>query len=184
MNCLLEIKIHILAWRLIDSIGWDIWCTPHLTGKCGTRPFFGGSRHRAVAHTRPTFPKNAYGPVGISFIRGASGAGQLTQPSLGEWKPEGKAPWGRRKSPGTETHPARSAPPQHGRPKCYQAPGEDQSKINLIFLPGRLTALVEDNSIESLPVESEPNKMFSSIKWHQMSTLENVTNVILSVELE
>ena len=43
--------------------------------------FFGGSGHRAVAYMRPTFPKNAYGPVGIPLIRGASGTGRLTQPS-------------------------------------------------------------------------------------------------------
>ena len=42
--------------------------------------FFGGSGRRAVAHTRPAFPKNAYGPVGIPLIRGASGAGRWTQP--------------------------------------------------------------------------------------------------------
>ena len=33
--------------------------------------FFGGSGRRAVAHTRPAFPKNAYGLVGIPLIRGA-----------------------------------------------------------------------------------------------------------------
>ena len=93
--------------------------------------FYGGSGRRAVAHTRPTFPKNAYGPVGIPLIRGASGAGRRTQPPRREWKPGGKAPWGRKTPPGTETHSARSAPRQHGRPKCYPAPGEVQSEINL-----------------------------------------------------
>ena len=43
--------------------------------------FYGGSGRRAVAHTRPAFAKNAYGPVGIPLIRGVSGAGRLTQPS-------------------------------------------------------------------------------------------------------
>ena len=42
-----------------------IWCTPHLTGMYGTRPFFGWDRRRSVAHTRPEFAKNALGPVGI-----------------------------------------------------------------------------------------------------------------------
>ena len=51
----------------------------------------------AVAHTRPAFPKNAYGPVGIPLIRGASGAGRWTQHLRREWKPGGKAPGGRRK---------------------------------------------------------------------------------------
>ena len=42
---------------------WDCGScsTPHRTWKCGTRPFFGGSGRRAVAHMRPAFPKNAYG---------------------------------------------------------------------------------------------------------------------------
>ena len=43
--------------------------------------FLGGTGRRAVAHTRPEFAKNAYGPVGIPLVRGASGAGRLTQPS-------------------------------------------------------------------------------------------------------
>ena len=42
--------------------------------------FFCESGRRAVAHTRPAFPKNAHGPVGIPLIRGASGAGQSTPP--------------------------------------------------------------------------------------------------------
>ena len=46
----------------------------------------------AVAHTRPAFPKNAYGLVGIPLIRGASGAGRLTQPPLRERKPGGRPP--------------------------------------------------------------------------------------------
>ena len=58
-----------------------IWCTPHITGMYGTRPFWGGTGRRAVAHTRPEFAKNALGPVGILLVRGASGAGQWTQPS-------------------------------------------------------------------------------------------------------
>ena len=62
------------------SLDCGICCTPHLTSICGTRPFFGGSGRRAVAHTRPAFPKNASGPVGIPLIRGASGAGWSTQP--------------------------------------------------------------------------------------------------------
>ena len=59
--------------------------------------FLGRTGRRAVAHTRPEFPRNAYGPVGIPLIRGASGAGRWTQPPRREWKPGGKAPWGRRK---------------------------------------------------------------------------------------
>ena len=32
--------------------------------------FVGGTGRRAVAHTRPAFPKNAYGPVGIPLVIG------------------------------------------------------------------------------------------------------------------
>ena len=32
--------------------------------------FYGESGRRVVAHTRPAFAKNAYGPVGIPLIRG------------------------------------------------------------------------------------------------------------------
>ena len=80
-----------------------ICCSPYLTGKCGTRPFLGGSSRRAGAHPRPSFPKMPTAPS-------ASGAGRLTQPPRGELKPRGTDPWGRRKSPGTVTHSARSVP--------------------------------------------------------------------------
>ena len=47
---------------------WGICCAPHLTGKYGTRPFYGGSGRRAVAHTRPAFSKNAYSPTNDFWI--------------------------------------------------------------------------------------------------------------------
>ena len=56
-----------------------ICCSPHLTGKCGTRPFFRWVRAQSRSPHVPGIPKNAYGPVGISLIRGASGAGRWTQ---------------------------------------------------------------------------------------------------------
>ena len=80
--------------RLRSRLICGIWCTPHLTGMYGTRPFLGGTGRRAVAHTRPEFAKNALGPVGIPLVRGALGAGQWTQPpskggkSLGGRPPE------------------------------------------------------------------------------------------------
>ena len=43
--------------------------------------FWGVTGRRAVAHTRPEFVKNTLGPFGIPLVRGASGAGQWTQPS-------------------------------------------------------------------------------------------------------
>ena len=85
-----------------------ICCSPHLTGKCGTRPFLGGSGRRAVAHTRPAFPKNAYGPVGIPLIRGASGAGRSNPPPEGGNSLGGRPPEADGNYPAAETHPARS----------------------------------------------------------------------------
>ncbi len=65
------------TWRGVRPIViCGICCPPHQTGKYGTRPFYGGSGRRAVAHTRPAVSKNALGPVGIPLIRGASGAGR------------------------------------------------------------------------------------------------------------
>ena len=49
---------------------------PTLRASVAQGLFYGGSGRRAVARTRPAFPKNAYGPVGIPLIRGASGAGR------------------------------------------------------------------------------------------------------------
>ena len=49
-------------------------------GQVWHKGFFGGFGRRAEAHTRPTIPKNAYGPVGIPLFRGASGAGRWNQP--------------------------------------------------------------------------------------------------------
>ena len=54
--------------------------------------FLGGTGRRAVAHTRPEFAKNALGPVGIPLVRGASGAGQWTQPPRKGVKAWGEGP--------------------------------------------------------------------------------------------
>ena len=44
---------------------------PHLTGKCGTRPFYGGSGRRGrSAHAPGISPKTPTAPVGIPLIRG------------------------------------------------------------------------------------------------------------------
>ena len=79
----------------------SICCSPHPTGKCGTRPFYGGSGCRAGAHTRPAFPKM---PTAPSALRAMNPIPQREQ------KPGGKAPWSQRKSPRTETPSARSVP--------------------------------------------------------------------------
>ena len=85
------------------------------------KAFFGGSGRRAVAHTRPAFPKNAYGPVGIPLIRGASGTRRST-PSPQGCKSLGEGPL----RPKEIIQPPRYTQPdpchrQHGRPKCDSA---------------------------------------------------------------
>ena len=45
-----------------------ICCSPHLTSKCGTRPFLGGSRRRAGAHTHPAFPKMPTAPSAFPLV--------------------------------------------------------------------------------------------------------------------
>ena len=60
-----------------------ICCTPQRTGKCNPRPFFRWVRAQGRSPHAPGIPKNAYGPVGIPLIRGASGTGRLTQPPNG-----------------------------------------------------------------------------------------------------
>ena len=72
--------------------------------------FYGGSGRRAVAHTRPAFPKNAYGPVGIPLIRGASVPGNEPNPPKEGKSLGGRPPEAERNYPAAETHPARSAP--------------------------------------------------------------------------
>ena len=69
-----------------------ICCSPHLTGKCGTRPFFRWVQVQDRSPHTPGIPKNAKGPVGIPLIRGASGAGQWTQPTPEGGKSLGDGP--------------------------------------------------------------------------------------------
>ena len=107
----------------------DIYCTVLLTGKYDIRPFFGGSGHSAVANPRPAFPKNTYGPVSIPLIRGAGG---WTLPPWREWKPGGKAPWGRRKKKTRHRDTlgrirASTARPAKMLPRTWRGPVRNQS---------------------------------------------------------
>ena len=66
-----------------------ICCSPHLTGKCGTRPSLGGSVRRAVAHTRPAFPKIPSAPSAFPLLGAPQAPGDQPNPpeggkSLGE----------------------------------------------------------------------------------------------------
>ena len=84
-------------------------------GQVWHKAFFGGSGRRAETHTRPAFPKNAYGLVGIPLIMGASGAGRSNPTSEGSKSLGGRPPEAEENYPAAETHPARSAP-QPARP--------------------------------------------------------------------
>ena len=68
-----------------------ICCSPHLTGKCGTRPFFRWVWAQGPSLCAPGISKNAYGLVGIPLIRGALVAGRLTPPPPKWVKAWGKA---------------------------------------------------------------------------------------------
>ena len=48
-----------------------ICCSPHLTGKCGTRPFLRWVRPQGRSPHAPGISKKANGPDGIPLIRGA-----------------------------------------------------------------------------------------------------------------
>ena len=86
-------------------------------GQVWHKAFFGGSGSRAVAHTRLAFPKNAYGPVGIPLIRGASGAGWSTPHEGGNSL--GGGPMRPKEIIQLPRHTRPDLPcSQHGRPDC------------------------------------------------------------------
>ena len=104
--------------------------SPHLTSKCGTRPFFRWDRAQGRSPHAPGVPKNAYGPFGIPFIRGASGAGRLTQPPSKGGKSLGEGPLRPKENiPVTEPHPARSVTTWNKRKWL-------EDKITLLYLFG------------------------------------------------
>ena len=73
------------------------------------KAFYGGSGRRAVAHTRPTFPKMPTAPSAFSWLEAPTR--HAINPTLPkEVKAWGEGPLRPRKSPGTETHSARSVP--------------------------------------------------------------------------
>ena len=88
--------------------------------------FFCGSGRRAGTHMRPTFPQNAYSPLNISLIRGASRARQYLPPPQGGKSLEGLRP----EAVGNLQLPRHTRPDpycsQHGRPKCYPTTGVAQ----------------------------------------------------------
>ena len=116
-----------------------ICCAPPLRASVAQGLFYGGSGRRAAAHTRPEFPKMPTVPSAFPLLGAPQAPGD--EPNLPEGSEilGGRPPEAEGTPPGAETHSARSAPRQHGRPKCYPAPGDVQSKINLSpkwFRPG------------------------------------------------
>ena len=81
---------------------------PHLTGKYGTRPFFlGGTGRRAVAHTRPEFPKMPTAPSAFPLLGAPQAPGD--KPNL----PEGSKSLGGRPPEAVGNTPQA---PRHTRP--------------------------------------------------------------------
>ena len=96
--------------RITPIVICGICCSPHLTGKCGTRPFLGGSGRRAGAHTRPTFPKMPTAPSAFPLLGVPQAPDDKPTHPEGGKSLGGRPPEAERKSPGTETHSARSVP--------------------------------------------------------------------------
>ena len=95
--------------RITTILICGICCSPHITGKCGTRPFLGGSRRRAGAHTRPALPKMPTAPSAFPLLGSPQAPGNEL-PEGGKSLKGRPPPCGWWKYPGTETHSARSVP--------------------------------------------------------------------------
>ena len=104
---------------------------PTLRASMAQGLFLGGTGRRAVAHTRPEFPKMPTAPSAFPLLGAPQAPGDKPNLPEGSKSLGGRPPEAVGKSPGTETHSARTASRQLGRPKCYPAPGEVQPEINL-----------------------------------------------------
>ena len=104
---------------------------PTLRASMAQGLFFGGTGRRAVAHTRPEFPKMPTAPSAFPLLGAPQAPGDKPNLPEGSKSLGGRPPEAVGKSPGTETHSAQTASRQLGRPKCYPAPGDVQSEINL-----------------------------------------------------
>ena len=94
--------------RITPIFIYGIWCPPHPTGMCGTRPFLVGPGTGPEPTNSWHFQKLPTAPSAFSLLGVTQAPGNNPPPKgVKAW---GKAPWGRRKSPGTETHSARSMP--------------------------------------------------------------------------
>ena len=75
--------------RITPILICGIYCSPHLTGKCGTRPFLGGSGHRAVAYTRLSSPKMPTAPSAFPLLGAPQAPGDEPPPEGGKSLGEG-----------------------------------------------------------------------------------------------
>ena len=81
--------------------------SPDLTSKCGTRPFFGGTGRKAVAHTRPGVSQKSLRPHRHSPYYGRLRRRAINPTLPKEVKTWGEGPWGRRKSSNCQDAPGR-----------------------------------------------------------------------------
>ena len=97
--------------RITPILICGICCSPHPTGKCGTRPFLWWVQVQGRSPHAPGICQKCLRPRRHSPYYGRLRRWAINPSLLNEVKAgEGKAPWDRRKSPGTETHLARSVP--------------------------------------------------------------------------
>ena len=89
----------------------------------------------------PGISKNANGPIGIPLIRGTSGTGQYPPKGVKAW---GEGPLKPKEiSRYRDTHgQIRAEDNTAGRPKCYLAPGEVQTDIDLPLWQRNLSVLI------------------------------------------
>ena len=66
--------------RITPILICGIWWPPHPTSMCGTRPFFGESRRRAVAHTHPAFQKMLTAPSTFPILGAPQASGDEPLP--------------------------------------------------------------------------------------------------------
>ena len=127
----------------------DIWWPPH-----STRPFFWWVQALGRSPHAPSIFKNAYDPVGIPLIRGASGAGQWTpyegDKSLGEGS----------------LRPKEISRYLNTRPEPYPATGEVQTDTDPPLWQRNLSVLITVRRVHYGEVGNAPitiTKLFKKI---------------------
>ena len=83
LSLIMDVHVYIELKDELSLVYCGIWWPPHPTGMCGTRPFFGGSERRAVAHTHPAFPKMPAAPSAFLLLGGPQAPGDEPNPPKG-----------------------------------------------------------------------------------------------------